>query len=189
LGSHFHSIPTAQSQQVHPSGWFPWGKPSSICLDQGRAATTTKHECATCQRSPCDKANKVFSLGSLIYGAERWKAQAPPELLQFEELQGIDPLTSSFDKAFRDGMHPRRLVSLLFVPPLTDKNFFEGKITFRELTIAYLPEFEPQSILAADFKAKKCPKRPTYHNRISEKLNVYSVIPNYHPNSYPDMKQ
>ncbi|TEB23975.1 hypothetical protein FA13DRAFT_1913232 [Coprinellus micaceus] len=134
--------------------------------DQSRDTTSSRHECANCKRSPCDKANKVFSFGRLIYGSEQWVKQAPPELLEFEERQGSDILTAGYDKARRN-----------------------GKITYIDRYTTYLPEFEPQTIIAPDFKAKGCPKRPTYHHRINDTVNVYSVIPNYPRNSYANEKQ
>ncbi|TEB24050.1 hypothetical protein FA13DRAFT_1797588 [Coprinellus micaceus] len=126
--------------------------------DRDRTTTTSDHECADCRRFPCDKANKGFSLGRLIYGSKPWEEQAPADLLEFEKP---DVMTKMFDKAVSQGL-----------------------ITYRDRHRTFLPEYKPQSIIVPDAKAINRPKRPIYHHRIDDKLNVYSVVPDYPRNCY-----
>lgn len=147
--------------------------------DRDRTTTTSDHECADCRRSPCDKANKAFSLGRLIYGSKQWEEQAPADLLEFEKP---DVMTKMFDKAVSQGA----LYGYSIHPPLTS---YEGLITYRDRHRTFLPEYEPQSIIVPDAKAINRPKRPIYHHRIDDKLNVYSVVPDYPRNCYANAEE
>lgn len=149
-----------------------------------RTTISTQHECANCQKSPCDEANKKVTLGALIYGMDPWEEQAPEELLALEKENGRDVITKMFDKALHEGSFSSPSLGVLSLRSLT-----EGNISYHERYHTYLPSYEPLSIIPVDAKTKTRLKRPLHHCRIGDDLNVYSVMPNFPSNSYGSSAQ
>lgn len=174
--------------------------------DRSRKA---EHECRQCKRIPCDMAHKCHTLAGLTFGREEWERMAPQQVLACEQVVprppspnpftlslhlpspssssatattaslSSDPLTGSFDKAFKSGS-----LSLWNIRSFLTTS--TGVITKRDRFHTHLPKY-PEGLFPADYGVEKdkLPYRTPLYYRIGDAA-AYSIVRDFPGNSIPE---